>query len=281
MPGGAIILVLTRWHMDDLAGRLITEMENGTGENWDILHLPARAFENDPLERQVGEPLWADAFGDEELKQIEISVGDRDWSALYQGKPTVATGSFFKVNSVQIIDEAPKAVQIVRRWDFAASIKKTNKHDPDWTVGVKMQRNEDGGYTVLDVVRFRGKPDEVEKTVYAIATQDGRKVHIIIPQDPGQAGVAQVQYYAKLLSGYRVEEARETGDKATRAGPFASQVNVGNVKLIRAPWNRTYLTELAEFPSGTHDDQVDASSGAFEKIGIKKGLPKMPTTLRI
>ncbi|CAI3933600.1 phage terminase large subunit [Commensalibacter communis] len=281
MPGGAIILVLTRWHMDDLAGRLITEMENGTGENWDILHLPARAFENDPLGRSINAPLWDDVFGEKELTQIEKAVGDRDWSALYQGKPSIATGSFFKVNNVEIIDAEPKAAQIVRRWDFAGSIKKTNKHDPDWTTGTKMQRDIDGGYTVLNVVRFRGKPDDVEKAVLAVASQDGRAVPIVIPQDPGQAGIAQVLNYAKLLSGYRVEGVRETGDKATRASPFAAQVNVGNVKLIRAPWNRTYLDELAEFPHGTHDDQVDASSGAFEKVGIKKGLPKMPNLVQI
>ncbi|MBI0151555.1 hypothetical protein, partial [Bifidobacterium sp. M0353] len=79
---------------------------------------------------------------------------------------------------------------------------------------------------------------------------DGYDVKIVIPQDPGQAGVAQAQYYAKILSGYKIEAVRETGDKATRADPFASQVNIGNVSLLRANWNRTYIDELAAFPSG-------------------------------
>lgn len=276
MPGGAIILVLTRWHVDDLAGRLINEMENGTGEVWDILHLPARAMENDPLGRSVNEALWDEAFGDKELTQIEKAVGERDWIALYQGVPTLSTGSFFKTQKVPIVDVSSKAVQIVRRWDFAAS-KATGSYDPDWTVGVKMQRNEDGGYTILDVVRFRGGPDEVEKTVMAVASQDGYDVRIILPQDPGQAGVAQVQYYTKLLAGYKIQSVRETGDKATRADPLAAQMNMGNVALVRSSWNRSFLEELSCFPKGGHDDQVDAASGAFAFIAIKKGLPKMPS----
>ncbi|CAI3958978.1 Phage terminase large subunit [Commensalibacter communis] len=276
MPGGAIILVLTRWHVDDLAGRLLNEMENGSGEAWDILHLPARAMENDPLGRLVNEPLWGQAFGEKELTQIEKAVGERDWMALYQGVPTVLTGSFFKTQRVSILDAASKAIKIVRRWDFAAS-KAMGSYNPDWTVGVKMQRNEDGGYIILDIVRFRGRPDEVEKAVTAVASQDGYDVHIVLPQDPGQAGVAQVQYYTKLLAGYKIQSIRETGDKATRAEPFAAQINIGNIALIRASWNRAFLEELRCFPKGGHDDQVDAASGAFAFIAIKKGLPKMPS----
>ncbi|CAI3932254.1 phage terminase large subunit [Commensalibacter papalotli (ex Botero et al. 2024)] len=280
MPGGAIILALTRWHVDDLAGRLMNEMENGTGEVWDILHLPARAMEDDPLNRPLNAPLWADVFGEQELLQIEKAVGERDWLSLYQGIPTLVTGSFFKTLKVPVIDALPKSVQTVRRWDFAAS-QASRGYDPDWTVGVKMQRNEDGGYTILDVVRFRGCPDEVSQTVMSVASQDGIDVRIILPQDPGQAGVAQVQYYTKLLAGYKIQSVRETGDKATRADPFAAQVNMGNVALVRAPWNRSFLEELGTFPKGAHDDQVDAAAGAFSFIAIKKNLPKMPSFAKL
>ena len=272
MPGGAIIIVQTRWHVDDLSGRLLNEMNNGTGEKWEVINLPAIANDsNDLLNRNIGDPLWPEAYNREELEQIKKAVGERDWSALYQGEPTLSTGSIFKVNMLNIVDAAPTNSQVVRRWDFAAS-KDVGKYDPDWTVGVKMQRNTDGGYTILDIVRLRGLPDEVEKTVKAVASQDGYDVKIVIPQDPGQAGVAQAQYYAKILSGYKIEAVRETGDKATRADPFASQVNIGNVSLLRANWNRTYIDELAAFPSGSHDDQIDASSGAFEQICLKENI---------
>ncbi len=84
-------------------------------------------------------------------------------------------------------------------------------YDPDWMVDVKMQRNRDGTYTILYVVRLRGLSDEVEKTVRAVASQDGYNVKIVISQDLGQAGVAQAQYYAKILAGYKFEVVRETG----------------------------------------------------------------------
>ncbi|AYN86401.1 phage terminase large subunit [Commensalibacter melissae] len=275
MPGGAIIIVQTRWHVDDLSGRLLSQMKNDTGEKWEVINLPAIANENDVLGRKKGEPLWPEAYDRNELEQIRKAVGERDWYALYQGEPTLSTGSIFKVNMLNIIDAAPKPVQVVRRWDFAAS-RDIGKYDPDWTVGVKMQRNVDSGYTVLDVVRLRGLPDEVIKTVKAVASQDGFDVKIVIPQDPGQAGVAQVQYYLKMLAGYKIKAIRETGNKIARADPFASQVNIGNVSLLRANWNRSYLDELSDFPNGSHDDQVDASSGAFEAISLQRKLPKMP-----
>lgn len=281
MSGGAIIVIQTRWHIDDLMGRLLEQMESGDGDRWDQVHLPAIALDNDILGRSPGDALWPDAFNVESLKQIERAIGEMDFEALYQGSPIIATGSFFKPSMINVVDAAPKVNKVIRRWDFAATEKKSNKSDPDWTVGLKMQQNVDGSYTVLDVARFRGNPDEVEKTVLAVASQDGRTTPITIPEDPGQAGKSQAMYYAKILSGYSVDAIRESGDKVTRANPVASQVNAGNVSIVRAPWNKAFLEELTTFPNGKHDDQVDALSGAFEKIGVKKGLPKMPTMLRI
>lgn len=266
MPGGAIVLVLTRWHPDDLAGRLLEEMQNGTGESWDVLSLPAIADNaDDALGRQIGEPLWPDVFDLAELEAIKKAVGARDWSALYQQQPTPGEGVLIKAAMLGVVDEAPVGGSIVRRWDLAAT-RQMGTRDPDWTVGLKMSRAPDGRFYILDMVRFRGGPDEVEATIKATAQQDGRGVHVVIPQDPGQAGVAQAQYLVRKLAGYRAKAVRETGDKATRAAPFASQVNAGNVSLVRAPWNRAFIEECVSFPAGTHDDQVDAASGAFEAV---------------
>lgn len=281
MSGGAIIVIQTRWHIDDLMGRLLEQMESGEGDNWEQVHLPAIALDDDILGRSPGDALWPDAFNIQSLKQIERAIGEMDFEALYQGSPIIATGSFFKPSMINVVDAAPKANKVIRRWDFAATEKKSNKSDPDWTVGLKMQQNIDGSYTILDVARFRGNPDEVEKTVLAVASQDSRTTPITIPEDPGQAGKSQAMYYIKILSGYSVDAIRESGDKVTRANPVASQVNAGNVSIVRAPWNKAFLEELTTFPNGKHDDQVDALSGAFEKIGVKKGLPKMPTMWRI
>jgi predicted phage terminase large subunit-like protein len=86
------------------------------------------------------------------------------------------------------------------------------------------------------------------------------------PEDPGQAGKDQVQSYIKLLSGYRVEAERMTGDKVTRADACASQANIGQIGMLKASWNASLIDELASFPSGRWDDQTDALSLAFSKL---------------
>jgi predicted phage terminase large subunit-like protein len=116
---------------------------------------------------------------------------------------------------------------------------------------------------VLDVVRLRGSPWEVEKAIFAAAEADGRAVHIGLPEDPGQAGKAQSSYLTGLLAGYHVVTTRETGSKYLRAQPLASQVEAGNVAFVRGPWNRAFLDELRDFPHGGKDDQVDAFVRAF------------------
>jgi predicted phage terminase large subunit-like protein len=125
------------------------------------------------------------------------------------------------------------------------------------------------------VVRLRGGPDEVEKAVLATASQDGRQVRVGLPQDPGQAGKAQIAYLTRKLAGYTVESSPETGDKATRASPVASQVNVGNISMLRGSWNLAFISELGDFPSGTKDDQVDALSRAFGMLGESSVLERM------
>lgn len=274
MPGGAIVLVLTRWHPDDLAGRLIDEMKAGTGEQWEVLSLPALADSPlDPLGRTIGEPLWPKAFGKDALSQIEKAIGPREWSALFQQEPTPGEGNLFKTANIGVIDAAPIGGRIVRRWDLAAT-KQIGTRDPDWTVGVKMLRTLEDRYVVLDVCRLRGAPEEVERAIINTAAQDGRGVEIVLPEDPGQAGKSQVAYMTQKLAGYTVFSVRETGDKATRAAPFASQVNVGNVSMVRAPWNAALIEEMRQFPAGSHDDQVDAGSGAFEALAPQ--VTKMP-----
>jgi predicted phage terminase large subunit-like protein len=132
---------------------------------------------------------------------------------------------------------------------------------------------------VLDVARFRGGPEDVQAGIINTAALDGRGVRIRLPQDPGQAGVAQVLDLTKRLAGYTVASERPTGPKETRAAPFASQVNVGNVAMVRASWNAAFVDELRGFPSARHDDQVDAASDAFAEL-IAPPRPTKVTPLR-
>lgn len=266
MPGGAIVLIMTRWHPDDLAGRLLKAQATG-GDKWEVVELPALADSpDDALGRSEGEALWPARYPLPALKRMRDNIGPREWSALYQQKPTEAEGNLFKVTALPYLDAAPSGVtDIVRRWDLAAT-RDTGGNDPDWTVGVKMGRMDGGRYVILDVTRLRGGPQDVQQAIVNTAQADGYDVRVVLPEDPGQAGKAQSAYLVGLLPGYSVQAVRETGDKATRATPFAAQVNVGNVSLVRGVWNDAFREELRAFPAATHDDQVDAAAGAFTAI---------------
>ena len=280
-PGGSVALIMTRWHMDDLGGRLL-EVES---DKWRVIKLPALATSNDdPLGRSLGQPLWADdqyGYGAELLGKLDdyrAAGAMRDWQALYQQDPRPGEGALFRTDMIPTIDAEPAGGKVVRAWDLAATAQ-TGTRDPDWTVGVKLQRLPHGQYVVLDVIRFRGGPDEVEHVMLNTAQRDGRSVRVSVPQDPGQAGKQQVLYLTRRLAGFMVESTPETGDKATRAAPVASQVNVGNVSMVRGAWNRAFIDELAGFPSATKDDQVDALSRAFSMVGMSAGPLRITSSL--
>jgi predicted phage terminase large subunit-like protein len=110
---------------------------------------------------------------------------------------------------------------------------------------------------------LRGTPLKIETAVKNTAIQDGHDVTIYGEQDPGSAGVADAGNFTRLLSGYVVKINRPSTDKVKRAEPVSAQVEAGNVKLVRGPWNKDFLSEADNFPDGSHDDQIDALSGAF------------------
>jgi predicted phage terminase large subunit-like protein len=134
------------------------------------------------------------------------------------------------------------------------------------TAGVKLGLAPDGSFIVGHVVKTQDEGQKVRTLIKGTAEIDGKDVMISLPQDPGQAGKVQAQDYVALLAGYIVKAEPETGDKATRAEPFSSQCEGGNVYLVQGEWNEDYLDELCLFPGGSFKDQVDASSGAFGRL---------------
>ena len=255
-PGGRIVLVMTRWHEDDLAGRLLAG-----GDGWRTLCLPALAGTNDPLGRAPGEPLWPEWESGGVLARKRRAVGERMWHALFQQQPRPDAGTLFRPERIELLDAPPACDRAVRAWDLAATEAGAG-HDPDWTVGLKLGRGGPG-VCVLDVVRLRGNPLTVEQAIIATAEADGGRVLIGLPQDPGQAGVQQVAHLKRRLSGFRVAASAETGSKLTRAAPVSAQVEAGGLGVLRAGWTAALLDELRDFPHGRKDDQVDALSRAF------------------
>ena len=192
---------------------------------------------------------------------------------------TTSLGTLFERENFIIIDshEVPAITsnaRAVRFWDLAATEPSQSNPNPDWTVGTLMLF--DGGVSyILDVKKARVKGEKVEQLVAQTAYEDGTAVSIRMEQEPGSSGKALVDQYARyVVPGYDFMGIRSTGDKVTRARPFAAAVANGNVRIVRSPWLTEWLDEFASFPEACdHDDQVDSAVGAFTHLtGL--GLPQ-------
>lgn len=259
-PGAAIVLIMTRWAEDDLAGRILNSPD---GDKWTVIRLPAVAEENDALGREPGQALCPERFDEDALAEIQIVLGN-DFHALYQQRPVAREGGMFKRAWFTTIDASPMNAERVRWWDKAGT-----EGGGDYTAGVLMARSSDGIFYVEDVVRGQWSAYERERVIRATAEQDKAiygRVGIWLEQEPGSGGKESAESTIRNLAGFTVRAERSTGDKETRAEPFAAQCEAGNVKLVHGRWNEDYIRELTVFPHGSHDDQVDGSSGAFNKL---------------
>lgn len=157
-------------------------------------------------------------------------------------------------------------MQRVRAYDLAST------EDGDFTVGVRMARSDTGIYYLEDVVRGRWTPHARDQVILTTAQMDGVAVSIWIEEEPGSSGKSVSASLVRLLAGYAVRPERTTGDKITRALPLAAQLEAGNVRLLKAPWNRELIDEFIIFPAGRHDDMVDAAALAFNKLSAKREM---------
>ncbi|WP_428542968.1 phage terminase large subunit [Rhodopila sp.] len=267
-PRAKVVVVMTRWHPEDLGGQLLDQ----SGSEWRVLRLPALAEADDPLGRMVGAPLWPEWEDSEALGRKRSLIGERAWSALFQQNPLPSGGRLFSTDRIAVVQSEREAETMVRAWDLAAT-ETTGRNDPDWTVGVKLARDKTGRYLILDVARMRGSPHQIEELIVNTARKDGAKVVVAIPEDPGQAGKSQMSYLTRQLAGFHVISSRETGSKATRAMPLASQVEAGNFSIVCGDWTRTLIDEMRDFPWGRKDDQVDALVRAFTTLTARPRLP--------
>lgn len=190
------------------------------------------------------------------ITRAQLLLGD--WSVN-------AENGLFKREWFEIVEDWPRDARMVRYWDMAATEPKKGK-DPDYTVGVLMVE-KNGIFYIVDVKRERSLPLRIEELVKQTAYLDGVEVKIYMEQEPGSAGVAQIDHYAReVLKGYYFQGVKTTGSKLVRAQPLSAAAEHGNVKLVKGNWNEIFLDEISLFPNYGHDDQVDAASGAFEQL---------------
>lgn len=258
-PHAAIIHIGTRWHMDDILGRLAMR-EPG---NWHVIRLPALAEADDPLGREPGAALWPDRFDRAAILQQAESMGDYAFSALYQQSPISSAGGVFARDRFNLIDSVARSIrEQVRFWDLAISEKKT----ADYTVGTLIGQTDDGRFVVLDVQRLRLGWQACMDKITQVALADGPATRIGIEKVLFSAAATVQLLQRPELSRHTLRGIEVHKDKLTRALPFAARVDAGLVDVLRRGWTSEFLDELGAFPNGRHDDQVDSACSAYEMV---------------
>ena len=260
-PGGGVLVILTRWHDDDLAGRLLKSALQG-GDEWEVVRYPAIAEEDEEF-RKAGEALHPERYSVEALRRIEKAVGPRDWSALYQQNPVADDGQYFTRSMVNYYDPEDVdegAMRYYCAWDLA--IGKNDRND--YSVGIVVGINDRDDMFVMDVVRGRFDGFELVERILDLYEQwkpsiiGIEKGHIEMALGPflekrvRERGLFEA-YFKDLKTGRR--------DKEARARAIQGRMQQGKVYFPRdAAFSGPLIAELLRFPNGTHDDQVDALS---------------------
>ena len=278
-PGAPVVVILTRWHEDDLAGRLLAAED---GDRWQVLNIPAEADhrpedgQTDPLGREPGE-FMVSARGrtTKQWQDIKRSKGARTWAALYQGRPSAVEGNLLqrgwwkRFEAPLHLVRADESCIVTDYDDLLISWDLTFKDTKaaDFVVGqVWMRRGADA--FLLDQVRGRMDFPETCRQVRALAARWPQAVlKVVEDKANGPAVIAQLQ---RTVPGIVPEEPQ--GSKEARASAVSPLVQAGNVWLPSAelaPWADGLIEEAAAFPNGTHDDQVDALSQGLNRLVLQ------------
>ena len=258
-PGGGVLVILTRWHDDDLAGRLLKAGTEG-GDEWEVVRYPAVAEEDEEF-RSTGHALHPERYSNEALSRIKKAIGPRDWSALYQQNPVADDGLYFTRDMLRYYDPDDIDEDRMRyycAWDLAIGQRDRN----DYSVGITVGVDEDDRLFIMDVIR--GKFDGFELVEQILDFYEVWKPSII-GIERGHIEMALGPFLEKRVRERGLHEAYikdlKTGrrDKEARARAIQGRMQQGMVFLPRdAIFTGPLAAELLRFPSGVHDDQVDA-----------------------
>ena len=275
-PGGGVIVMLTRWHLDDIVGRLIERDNAGAGDHWQIINYPAIA-EHDESHRKAGEALHPERYPLDVLLQIKANIGSRDWAALYQQSPVPDGGGLFKADWIQYWDPAtlPKVFDAsCISWDMTFKESATS----DYVVGQVWGR-KGGSFYLLD--QFRGRWDFVKSLEqFVAAARKYPRITRKLIEDKAN-GPAIISALKRKVTGIIPITPKES--KEARANAVTTLWEARNVYLPppdRYPWvAQDFIPELLAFPSGAHDDTIDAMSQALNDLNRHSGLHIDPTNL--
>lgn len=268
------VVIMQRLHVKDLSGHIIKQMAQHGG--WDHICLPME-WEPDRMQSTslgwcdertaTGELLWPSLVTAKILAKLKSAM----MSALkivgqLQQRPVVAEGNIFRETQFRLVPTAPAfedGDKVALYWDKASV-----QDGGDWTVGVLLMIKSGGSIYVLDVTRGQWGIDSRNQMIEMrsrLAASRYPRLKVWVEQEPGSGGKESAEYTVKLLRGLSVQADRKGDAKEVAWEPWASQVNAGNVSLVEAAWNEAFLREHTDAPNGDHDDQIDASAGAFNK----------------
>lgn len=265
-PGGGIIIIQTRWHEDDLVGRISKEMESGTGEVFESIVLPAIAEENDILGRNVGEALWEERYGLKELKNIKKAIGSREFAALYQQRPQIEDGGLFKRQYFKyfyidndFIKTSDKNVNAkdcfyFQTIDTAMSTRKNS----DYTAIATFMCDREWNLYLVDLMLERLEVPDQWNVIKEFRNRYKLRFQAIESKSSGIGIIQQAN-----REGMPLKELKADTDKMTRALNISVMFENGKVYFNK---NLDILFELEEellkFPNALHDDAVDVCSYA-------------------
>ncbi len=252
-----VILILTRWHQDDLAGRLIDQMANG-GEEWEVIRLPAIAEEDEPHRKQ-GEALWTEKYPLVVLENIRKTVGVYDWASLYQQTPITAENQEFKKEYFRYFEPTDiigKPMNVYVMVDLAISQKTSADNTSIQVVGKPL-----GSPNIYHLEEHTGRLDplQVIEIIFSLKVKYG--------SDLSRVGIEGVQYQKALQYFieeeqrkrgiyFSIEELKATGDKESRIRGLIPMYKAG--VIFHRHSDVDLENELLMFPVGKRDDRIDA-----------------------
>lgn len=264
---GSIIVIQTRWHEDDLIGRLSRADHQYTSEHWEVLNLPALAEEDEEYRRE-GEPLWPGKYDLAALENIRASIGERDWAALYQQRPAAREGAILKRDwwkYYKLDEQPPKFQRIVQSWDTAYKKGSRANYSVCVTLGETDKR-----FFLLDVWRGRKLFPDLKRMV--VAQYEKWRPYRVLVEDAASGQSLYQELARDTILPIRAVEV--DGDKVSRVDAISALMEAGRVFLpLGATWVRSFVEECAVFPSGTYDDQVDALSQGLSFLALQRSAP--------
>jgi len=258
-PDGAVIIIMTRWHKDDLVGKIL----NHNPDKWTVLNLPAVAEDNDILGRSPGEALWERRYSIENLNEIKADISPFWWSAQYQQQPIASEYQIFNPDKWNFFDDNPLGA-VIQCWDTAAKDGQLN--DPSacttWVVN-------DTGFFLVDCFNERILYPQLRQTAIDLAHVWNPDIILIEDSSTGLSLIPDLKRSLRLpIKGI------QPMNKVVRSHLVSPLFESGKIFIKRSPWAEKVIMQFTDFPQGDHDDMVD--SGTIALNYAKRLKPESP-----